>query len=521
MAENHVQGPGSRLDRAPDRYRGLLTTWKQVQAYSWLRSRTGYGLTLRNVSMHFDLAAWVRRLPWACGVVWIVAILGAFVFGFIRPAGVVGQSRIVADRSSYELYVDPGDGRLHPVLNLTSARLIVGTYQDPTGVSHDSIAAKPKGPLVGIAGAPFAMNVTNGSGTSVGACQRVAVNSVAGKAVITVINGGVRVGDGRNAELSQTQALVASMDGQTFLIWNGVKAPFDPGDRIVLSALGVDRVIAAAPMPLSPAVGNAIASGLPLVVPAIPDAGTPSPWRLGGEGTPIGAVVQSDTPGRGIEFFVILKDGVQKISATVAAMLRSQNSYGLATPPVVSPDALAAVPQVTIVQTSQFPPVPVQLVDPTTKPVTCWLWEKGRTSTTSAARIVVGTELPISAASDSALVPVVSSHKPGESADFVSMAPDAANYVAVTGNSSTAATREAMWWLSTSGTRFGLSTNQQERTSLGLGDDTLPMPYSVLRLFPRGLPEHVALTKTDAMTEHSSLPVDPAPDAVLPAGGGN
>lgn len=471
--------------------------------------------------MHFDLAAWIRRIPVACAILWVFAIIGAFVFGVIRPAGVVGtKSTIVADRSSYELYVKVNE-RLHPVLNLTSARLIVGAYQDPTGVTHDSIAAEPKGPLVGIGGAPFAMNVTNGSSTSVGVCQRVAVNSVAGKSTITVINGGIEVGGGRNAELAPTEAVIGSLGGQTFLIWNGVKSPLDPADRIVLSALGIDRAVAAVPMPLTGAVGNAIPSGLPLVVPSIPDAGTPSPWNLGGAATPVGAVVQSDAPGRGTEFFVVLKDGVQKVSSTVAAMLRSQNAYGLPSAPVVSPDALAAVPQVTIVQTSQFPPVPVRVVDPAARPVTCWLWQKGRTSTSAAARIVVGTELPISPAADSAVVPVVSSHKAVDGADFVSMSRDAANYVGVTGNSATSATKEAFWWLSPSGTRFGLSSEQQERTSVGLGGDYLPMPYSILRLFPRGLPENVALTKADAMTEHSSLPLDPNPGVLVPANGGN
>lgn len=499
----------------PDRYRGLLTTWKQVTAYSWLRSRTGYGLTLRNVAMHFDLAVWVRRMPVVCALLWVLAIGGAFVFGIIRPAGVVGKSKIVADRSSYELYVNV-NGRLHPVLNLTSARLIVGTNQDPTGATHESIAKEPKGLPVGIIGAPFAMSVTNGSGTSVAACQRAAVNSVASRPVITVINGGVQIGGGRNAELSPTEALVGSLGGQTFLVWNGVKSAFDPADRIVLSALGIDRVGAAAPMPLSGAVGNAIPSNLPLVVPSVPDAGTPSPWNLGGPATTIGSVVQSEVPGRGTQFYVVLKAGVQKISSTVAAMLRSQNAYGLATPPVVSPDAVAAVPQVTIIQADQFPPVPVRVVDPTAKPVTCWLWEKGRTSTTAVSRVVVGTELPIAPAADNALVPVGMPGKVRDGADFVWMAPDAANYVAVTGNAATSDSRETMWWLSPSGTRFGLSSDQQQRESVGLGGDQLPMPASVLRLFPRGLPEHVALTKDDAMVEHTSMPIDPYPGLLVP-----
>ncbi|OKH69403.1 hypothetical protein EB74_30020 [Mycobacterium sp. SWH-M5] len=478
-----------------------------------MRARTGYALMLRNVSMHFDLARWIRAMPVVCAVVFLVVCGGSYIFSLIRPAGVVGDSRIVMDRASGERYVNV-NGRLHPVLNLSSARLIAGSYMAPTAVTAASIASFPKGPKVGIAGAPDEMAVTNGAGVSVAVCQRVPVNSVTGDVTVTVINGGLQVGP-RARELGGDEAIVATLGGQTFIVWNGVKAMVDPADRIVLSALGIDRETVEAAMPLSGAVGNAIPSGVPMVVPVVPDAGAPAPWNLGAS-LSVGSVVQSDLPGQGTQFFVVLREGVQEISPVVAAMLRSQNAFGLATPPVVSPDALAEVPRVSIVQTSQYPSAPLRVVNAKDRPVTCWMWERGRTATSASAAVLTGTELPIAADADRAVSPVVSSHKGVDGADAVYMAPDAANYVAATGSSGTSSTRESMWWLSPSGTRFGLSADGRIRESLGLFGEPLSMPWSVLRLLPRGLPDNVALSKEDAMTQHDSLPSDRNPAALMP-----
>lgn len=496
-----------------DRYRGLLTTWTQFTANLWLRSRTGYALTLRNVSMHFDLARWVRAIPVLCVFLALLICGGAFIFSLILPAGVVGDSRIVMDRSSGQLYVNV-NGRLHPALNLASARLIVGTYSEPTPATHASIMQRPMGPLVGIAGAPDNMPVTNGSTVSAAVCQRVPVDSVAGDVSVTAINGGIQLG-ARAAELGPNEAIVGSLGGQTYVIWNGVKSLIDPTDRIVLAALGIDRQVVASPMPLTGALGNAIPSGLPLVDPAVPDAGSPSPWNLGAQ-TPVGAVVQSELPGQGTQFFLVLKDGVQQVAPTVAAMLRSQNAFGASTPPVVSPDTLAGIPRVTIVQTSQYPPVPLRVIDPLQRPVSCWVWEKGATATSAVAKVVAGTELPIASSADAAVVPVVSSHKGVDGADAVYMARDAANFVATTGNSGTSSTVETMWWLSSSGTRFGLSADPMMRQALGLNGDPLPLPWALVRLFPPGLPDDVALSKEDAMTQHDNLPADAQPAALLP-----
>jgi hypothetical protein len=110
---------------------------------------------------------------------------------------------------------------------------------------------------------------------------------------------------------------------------------------------------------------------------------------------------------------------------------------------------------------------------------------------------------------------VVSSHDASDVADSVFIGPDAANFVMVTGNRNGSSTQESLWWLSRSGTRFGVA-GSKSRQSLGLTMPALPMPWTLLRLFPPGLPPDVALSKEDAMTQHDSLPADGRPAALLP-----
>ncbi|WP_176480491.1 type VII secretion protein EccB, partial [Mycobacterium avium] len=169
---------------APDdeRPQGLLATWAQIKAHFWLRRRVGYGLTLRNVSMQFDLARWLRSIPAVALVVLVVVCAGAYLFSVIHPAGKIGENRLVMDRASGRKFVN-ANGLLYPVLNGSSAKLIVGMAMDPVAVTHSEIAARPQGPIVGIAGAPDEMPVTNGDSTAVAVCQKVPLQSVAGHVV--------------------------------------------------------------------------------------------------------------------------------------------------------------------------------------------------------------------------------------------------------------------------------------------------------------------------------------------------
>lgn len=517
MGEHRLEAADVQPGRSGSRIQGLVTTWTQVKAYFWLRTRTGYALTLRNTSSHFDLAKWVRALPVFALVIVAVAAGGAFVYSLIRPAGVVGESRIVVERSSGELFVNV-DGRLHPTLNLASARLIAGTFTVPTGVSRSAIDSWPrKGPVVGIPGAPDEMAVSGGASVSAAVCQRTPLHSLSTRPMVTVLDGGIEPGV-RADELGEHQAVVAVARDKFYLVWHGAKSAIDVGNRVVLSALGVDGEAVSAARRLSDAVADAIPLGLPLVEPVVPEFGEQSPWSLGA-GSRIGSVVQAEQPGAGPSFFVVLRDGVQEVSRTVASMLRSRDSFGSPAPAAVTLDALASIPRVRVVETSQYPPEPVVAVATRDKPVLCWWWRKGRSAQGAEASVLTGAELPISPVGDSALIEVVGAGRPDVLADAVYLGPGASNYLAAIGSSLTSGSREAMWWVSPWGTRFGLDADERVRSSLGLNGEPMPMPWVLLRLFPRGLPAGVSLSKEDAMTKHDRIAVDPRPGALVPANG--
>lgn len=517
VGEHRLEAADVGPSRSGSRIQGLVTTWTQVKAYFWLRTRTGYALTLRNTSSHFDLAKWTRALPVFSLVLAAIAAGGAFIYSLIRPAGVVGESRIVVERNSGELFVNV-DGRLYPTLNLASARLIAGTFTVPTGVSRSAIDGWPlKGPVVGIPGAPDEMAVSGGAAVSAAVCQRTALNSLSARPTVTVLNGGIDPGV-RADELRDSQAVVAIVGDQFYVVWRGAKSAVDVGNRVVLSALGIDGEAVASARRLSDAVADAIPSGLPLVEPVVPEFGEQSPWSLGA-GSRVGSVVQAEQPGAPPAFFVVLRDGVQEVPRTVAAMLRSRDSFGSPAPVQVTLDALTAIPRVKIVETSQYPPEPVSAVATHEKPVLCWWWRKGRSAQGAEASVLTGSELPISPAGDAAVIDVVGAGGRDVLADAVYLGPGASNYLAAIGSSLTSGSREAMWWVSPWGTRFGLDADERVRSSLGLSGEPLPMPWVLLRLFPRGLPADVSLSKEDAMTKHDRLAVDPRPGALVPADG--
>lgn len=488
-----------------------MTTRMQINASRWLRKRNGYALSIRNVRMKFDPARWLRSMPMVAAAAIVLVIAGTFVYSIFKPQGVIAGSKIIKDRDSNAVYVR-SSGRLYEALNMTSAKLIAGGEQSMATVPYAEIAKEAQGSWIGIPGAPNAMPVTNGAGVSAAVCQRVPVNSSVARVTVTVLDGGVVLGGPRAAVLAPDEAVVGTLNDQTYVLFNGRKSVVDPADRVVLSALGISRSSTDRPAPLTTSLGNAVPSGLPLVAPAIPDAGIESQWKLGAAPVPVGAVITSEIPGQGAKFFVVLKEGRQEITPVVAAMLRSQNAFGLASPPQVTPDLLAAVPEVSVLEVSQFPAAPLRVVDPMVRPVTCWLWERGRTAQTATTKLIAGAELPISPMADEAVVPVASSYGEHDGADQVYMGPNAANWVVQTGNSPQSPSRESLWWISPHGTRFGVDTSSPNiLESLGLSADPLKFPWSILRLVPSGFPENVALSQNDAQIIHDRLLIDPAP----------
>jgi type VII secretion protein EccB len=133
-----------------------LASGLQVSAHFFWNRRNAAALSHHGVRMEFDPVQ-RQRASLILGFVFaILAVALMFVLSWFKPAGQVGQSSILADRDTGAVYVLV-DGRLHPAVNLVSARLIAGQASNPTFVKANELAKYPQGPSVGIAGAPTAM----------------------------------------------------------------------------------------------------------------------------------------------------------------------------------------------------------------------------------------------------------------------------------------------------------------------------------------------------------------------------
>ncbi len=124
----------------PDKveYRRGFVTRHQVSGWRFVMRRIASGIALHDTRMLVDPLRTQSRAVLMGVVLVVTGVAGCFVFSLIRPAGSAGTNPVLADRSTAALYVKVGDD-LHPVLNLTSARLIVGRPVDPTTVKSSEL----------------------------------------------------------------------------------------------------------------------------------------------------------------------------------------------------------------------------------------------------------------------------------------------------------------------------------------------------------------------------------------------
>lgn len=435
-----------------------------------------------------------------------VLCLGALFWSLVRPAGSAGQARIVADQDSGALYVRVGE-KLYPALNLSSARLIAGEAAAPVRVRRSEIESHPRGPMVGIAGAPQDMVVTSPGRSSWLVCDEItkAFGTAAPEPVtVTVIDGQPDLGPRRHA-LDTDEALVRSYDGAVWLIRDGRRSLINQNARAVLLALGLGEDAVLGSRPMSRALFDAIPVGPELSVPVIPNAGAPA--RFAEAPGPVGTVVSTPQVGGQTAYSVVLTDGVQPVSPVVAQVLQNAAAPG-ATMPVVAGQVLAKLPVVQTLDLSAFPSRPPRVIDSQLNAAACWHWERVNGESMATTSVIVGPSIPVAEDQADKVVDLVKAPGTQMQADRVYLGPEYANYVVSTGNSPSASTVESLWWISESGVRFGVQREEDTMNALGLKKHAPnPAPWLALRLLAAG----PALSRADALTRHNSLPADTNP----------
>src|ERR1700739_514398 len=436
----------------------------------------------------------------------LVICLGALLWSFLSPSGTINESPIIADKDSGALYVRVGD-RLYPALNLASARLITGRPDNPHLVRGSQIANLPRGPQVGIPGAPSNFAPKSPQTSSWLICDTVATSTGLASpsgGTTTVVE---RTPDlsGHRRLLNGSDAVVLSYGQDPWVIRQGRRSRIDATNRSVLLPLGLTPEQVSMAKPMSRALFDALPVGPELTVPEIPSAGSAATFA--GAPGPVGKVIVTPQISGPQQYSLVLADGVQTLPPLVAQILQNAGGPANAKPVTVEPAALAKMPVVNKLDLSSYPDNPLNVMDMRENPATCWWGQKTSGENRARIQVVSGASLPIAAKDQNKVVSLVKADTTGRQADQVYFGPDYANFVAVTGNDAGAKTTESLWWRTDGGARFGVDDPRDVREALGLKTNPSLAPWVALRLLPQG----PTLSRADALERHNSIPMDMSP----------
>lgn len=265
----------------------------------------------------------MRRLGLAIfGSVMVAAIVfaGVGIYGVYNPGGgKLSDQTLVIERETGARFVVI-NGQLRPVLNVASARLVIGADAAQTTASQKTLRGYPRGPAIGITDAPDSLPAANAlAGPVWSVCG---ASKIDGTTTTVVLVGHGTPGTALTAASGDSLLVAAGSD--EYLIWSNHRLRV--GDKTALAALQ----IVTTPVPVSTAVLNAIDAGPDLAAPVVPGAGTTSSHSPGSQpGARVGDVFKADTL-----WYVLLADGLASVSEPTGRLLRADKTD---LPPQISP----------------------------------------------------------------------------------------------------------------------------------------------------------------------------------------
>ena len=224
-----------------------------------------------------------------------------------------------------------------------------------------------------------------------------------------------------------------------------------------------------------------------------------------------------DADGSVSGLYVLLPDGIQKISAFVADLLRTADSQGMAQPQLVGPDKLVAIPEVEVLRVDFYPTGRLEFIDTDAHPVSCVSWKKLSTDRQAIITVFNGRGLPTPQGFDTHIVELVRQGRGPASVEAhqTLILPGAANFVASTSGLVTADTRESLFWVSPQGVRYGLEWEQDTVGALGMDPGrAVQAPWPILRTFASGPP----ISRPNALLERDAIATNGTSAVLTPSG---
>lgn len=496
-----------------------LTTRAQVNGYRFLLRRLDHALVRRDVRMLHDPMRSQSRSLIAGAVLGLLVVAGAAIMAFLRPQGSIGDANIVMGKDSGALYVvfkdeeDESKMTLHPVLNLASARLISGSSESPTSVKDKKLVSTARGPMLGIPGAPAALpGSTQGDRSDWTLCDTVKLSasgsaSSSTGASTTVIAGELELSE-RIKTVDANTALLVRKGDKTYLLYDGKRSEIDPRNSVVARSLNLS---AQGVRPITTGLLDAATQVPALVPPSIDRKGEPGPGRL--NGVPVGGIIRVMGMGGGAqpEHYVVLADGVQRVSEFTAQLIRNADSQGMSEIKSVPPDLLDGIAVLHQLPVDDFPGSTPKIVTAEDGPVACMMWSKtaatGRTESDAAEgptdraaiSMLIGTRLPLPESAKP--VQLATSDGTGDRIDSAYIRPGSGEFVQTTGTEPGSPRRGSLFYVADNGIRFGvpdLATAQ----ILGLGGSPRLAPWTIISQMVAG----PTLSKDEALISHDILP---------------
>jgi type VII secretion protein EccB len=488
-----------------------VTTRAQVNGYRFLIRRLEHALIRADSRMiHDPMRGQMRSL--LVGLVVGVLIVGAAgVLAFFKPTPNLGDSQILLSKSNGALFVRIGD-RVHPALNLASARLIVGKSDPPKQVDDRFLNRLPLGPAVGIIGAPASIHAGDDPGTSswtvcdTTQTPKVTERSGAMSVETTVLANSPVLDDDIRAAAPGEMILTRSQD-TVFLIYQGVRAPIDITNPILMSALHLNGANVRS---VSPGLLNAFPLVDPIVPVVIPGAGEVANYLS--PGYRVGSILKtSDSHGQQMD--VVLREGLQPISEATADIIR----YSGSTPAAVqgwqdvSPALVSAARVVHSLHVDHYPAASGRIVDVEPDRVACMVWQCANGAARATTRLLVGRRLPMPPSAEPVRLATADGNGPG--LDNVYLKPGTGEFIQTTGVEPGSRAMGQLFYASDVGLRFRIK-DLASAAALGVSgvkDDTgkseIPKlaPWPVISLLPPG-PE---LSAEAALIAHDGMPADP------------
>ncbi|HKS49389.1 MAG TPA: type VII secretion protein EccB [Amycolatopsis sp.] len=505
------------------------TTKSQVQAYRFVLKRMQSALVRRDSVMLHDPMRSHGRATIVGFLLGMLGVVGFVVYGLLSPSPGVPDSGIVIGKTSGQIYVVSGTPKtLTPTFNLASARLLLMSQQqgggaqvsDPTVVPDDSLKDLPRGRRTGIVDGPQLLP-TAGQRISDNwsVCDNLVINPqlpdsvklAQAKRETTVLAGVPSLG----TELAPEQAIYAVGENKKrYLIYrrpadpndptsnNTVRAEVNTADTAVTTAFNLS---AATPRPVSIGLLNSIPPEQPLAVPNILGKGGATRFpTLTTAGLTVGSAFAATSTGAP-DYYILLQNGIQKVSEGVAKMLfAAQSSSSRNEIPKVGLDKITSVPVIqptdpAAVPVSKMPAVTPTVLDPLQYPTACLGWSVVNNQPHTA--FFVGSKLPTP--DGKAPLDIGEPGPKGKIEHFYMPTGRAAVVQSATGADSF--NRGPLSLISDSGTVYGIP---DVNTAKGLGlYDPLPRPAPdvIIGLLPTGASLNVA----DAQRSYDNIEVLP------------